>query len=252
MPTPRGARIMTMQTKTCEWCRTVFNAESSTRKYCSPACGYSAKRKPREPWPPAGDRTCGVCGAIYRARGFKQKYCSSGCREKAKYQSVRSDPDRWEQVKSNARARYVPTGRPPGSAPIHVGCAVPGCDRKHCARGLCSKHYYATRRASGETDSKGCTAAPPDLLRALVKRYDESGEFIEEPWVTTARVRVDSSLVRASCPCCNRGYMRAVSPESREFWDCGECRARVRLNQEEVEWLASGKRSMSQSPRTAS
>lgn len=34
------------------------------------------------------------------------------------------------------------TGRPPK----HVGCSVPGCDRKHRARGWCSAHYRRFQR----------------------------------------------------------------------------------------------------------
>lgn len=29
----------------------------------------------------------------------------------------------------------------PGRTPLHIGCTVEGCEGKHHARGLCSKHY---------------------------------------------------------------------------------------------------------------
>ncbi len=32
------------------------------------------------------------------------------------------------------------------------GCMVPGCERKHHAKGLCSKHYKQFRRVNGKGD----------------------------------------------------------------------------------------------------
>ena len=40
-----------------------------------------------------------------------------------------------------------PLPAPARRSPRRVGCSVPGCDGKHMARGLCSKHYEQRRRA---------------------------------------------------------------------------------------------------------
>lgn len=44
-----------------------------------------------------------------------------------------------------------------GRKPLHVKCGMPGCTNAHQARGLCSQHYAAVRRAAeraGELDGK--------------------------------------------------------------------------------------------------
>ena len=227
-----------MQSKRCDWCSIEFSPKRKGQRYCSPPCGYDAKRKPRTEWPPKDPIPCHVCGSSFYVKAANQKYCSGKCIEKVRYRKLRDDPEKWEKAKIKARARYEP--RPKRTPRL---CSVPDCDRKHCARGFCVRHYRQSRTASGETDGHGRTAPPRILLNALAKRYDESGEFREPARETRVAVAVTGSLVFVRCPNCSLSHMRAFEMDSFEFWDC-ICRTRVRLNQEEVEWAISERRSI--------
>lgn len=57
---------------------------------------------------------------------------------------------RWQRHGVVGSAEHMPKGPKPGS------CTVEGCDRRHCARGLCNMHY---RRVMyhGDTDRRHTT-----------------------------------------------------------------------------------------------
>jgi len=51
-----------------------------------------------------------------------------------------------------------PRGRPPGQ---HTPCAVPGCERRAVARGLCHAHYMRKRRAEFDGATMGAEIMAP-------------------------------------------------------------------------------------------
>ena len=53
-----------------------------------------------------------------------------------------------------------PLPPPARRSPRRVGCEVPGCDGKHMARGLCSRHYEQRRRAERRQAAPPAVPAP--------------------------------------------------------------------------------------------
>lgn len=231
-----------MEQRTCRECSDPFAPARAIQVYCSRRCRI--RRKEREKYRRkvgmSSHRNCGFCGSSFE-NAYGRKYCSEDCirnaqneRLRAQYEQLRNDPKAWAAYLAELRANYVP--KPPRETRF---CSVTDCGRKHCARGFCAKHYYGSRRASGETDGHGRKPIdPPLLMPALVKRYDESGEFIEEPWSTKIVMTVHSGLLSVRCPNCHTAPIRMLN-YSYEFWDCAFCWTRVRMNKEEVLWAIS-------------
>ena len=44
-----------------------------------------------------------------------------------------------------------------GRRPLHVGCLIEGCERKHYARGLCRMHYMRLNRIERERELADAT-----------------------------------------------------------------------------------------------
>ena len=185
-----------MEPRKCERCGAEYRPKRSPQRYCKPACGYDAKRKPKA-WPPE-QRPCVQCGEMYWPKSTNQKFCSGRCAERAKYERVRSDPDKWSAYLSRVRGRYSPTGNPPGHAPSRFGCEKDGCSGKHFALGLCRSHYRRRRWAEGRDGRGGWVP-----LGALIKHYGADGEFVEEPRRVVIRADPSSAAVFPHCPLCN-------------------------------------------------
>lgn len=79
------------------------------------------------------------------------------------------------------------------------------------------------------------------LVSALVKRYNGDGEFVGEPESRRLVAQVLDAFLVPECPECGRVMVRLVS--DMDLRDCGGCRVRARLNEEEVAWLISEARS---------
>lgn len=182
-------------------------------------------------WPTS--RLCGVCGVDFFPKSTVQIYCTSRCREHAKYDRVRNDPARWSAYLARLRDNYEPKGNPPGPVPLHSGCSVDGCTAKHLARGFCRKHYRRDRYRRG-LDRE----SPVELIAALVKHYDESGDFIEEPTPRRLVAKASAGLLVPECPDCGHSMFKLPN-DSMDLRDCGKCRVRALLNSEEVSWLTS-------------
>lgn len=241
-----------MTPDTCAHCGATYTPKRSVQKYCSPACGYDAKRKPRESWPPPS-RPCVICAQEYEPASTNQKYCSDKCRERAKYHSLKSDPDRYAQYLKRMRDRYVPSGKPPGPAPKQRWCGVAGCSERHLAKGMCKKHWRRDRRA------RGLEGRPKDiqLVGALRKNFDPVTGELDQDSVTSTKIMVhvvSPDFGLALCPECKLP-MRFSTPEIpfayMELWSCGRCAVAARLNEEEFAWVISEKRSTAQSERTS-
>jgi hypothetical protein len=125
-------------------------------------------------------------------------------------------------------------------------CEIPDCSSKHLARSLCRKHYYQDRYRRGLDRREG-----PEIVPALLKRYDMAGEFTSEATPRRLLARIAGQLLIPECPDCGR-IMVKVPNESLDLRDCGQCRVRVLLNDEEVSWLISEEHSRRQSTRIAS
>lgn len=207
--------------RACEQCDKSFSAKRSGQRYCSPACGYAAKRKPRAAFPPP-PRPCASCSAEYQPRAANQLYCSTRCVERAKYLRVRSNPDKWAAYLAKERAKYVPAAPRPERK-----CDVDDCGRKHFALGLCRNHYYKQRRDEGRDGG-----SKVEVLRAQCHRWAATA-----PKVKAVRYRMAAGLL-PDCPQCDT-LMRPLTGD--HFLCCG-CWTEVRFNPEEVSWLVSKNR----------
>ena len=63
-----------------------------------------------------------------------------------------------------------PLPAPARRSPRRVGCSVPGCDGKHMARGLCSKHYEQRRRAERRQSAPPAAPKPKAAPKPRAKR----------------------------------------------------------------------------------
>lgn len=187
-------------------------------------------------WP--ASRDCLVCQGGFFPKAIAQIYCSAKCRDRAKYDRIRNDPDKWAAYLAKDREQYVPKVR------VTRTCGVDGCEEKHLARGMCRQHYRRARYREGLDRRK-----QPTLISALVKRYDEAGEFIEPATSRRVAAEVSPTLVFVECPDCGRVMFR-IPNAAHDLRDCAACRVRVMLNEEEVEWLTSEARSIERSKPT--
>lgn len=211
-----------MSPKECERCGIEYQPKRSAQKYCTPKCGYDSKRKPRELWLPP-PRPCAVCEQTFNPDASLQKYCSSRCRERAKYASLKANPERYAAYLARTRTRYTP--KPP--RPIRT-CDQAECDGKHLARGMCRKHYRAWQWAQG--------AESPNPAIIIMGMASLHGALF--PKLKPIKVR-PAVGVMAHCPWCD-SLMGATSPVDRA---CRSCGTTVVLNEEEVSWAISERRS---------
>lgn len=179
------------------------------------------------------ERTCSQCGEPSGGA----KYCSQPCRSRASYERRRSDPAAWDRYLSRLRARYVPTGNPPGPKPVQSHCDECGCDGKHFAKGLCRRHYYRARWAAG---LDGATSSSL-ILTSMASLYGTVTPKLKQvKCVVTVGLLVD-------CPWC--GVVMAAHSNSGRT--CPECSTTVELNPEEVSWVISEAHTTRQSALTA-
>lgn len=202
----------------CEQCDKAFTPKRRVQRYCSPECGYAAKRKPRTTFPPP-PRACASCGVKYQPRAANQLYCSPRCVERAKYRRVRSDPERWAAYLAKERAKYTPA--PPRPERL---CDLGGCERRHFALGLCRNHYYKKRRDEGRDGG-----SKVELLQAQCHRWGASA-----PKVKSVRYRMAAGLL-PDCPQCDT----LMRPITGSHFICFACWTEARFNPEEVAWLVS-------------
>lgn len=66
---------------------------------------------------------------------------------------------------------------------IKRNCSLDGCERSHCARGLCEKHYYAAR-FRGDLPTTWGPPQKESLEDTFAKRVDKT----EGCWMWTGRV----------------------------------------------------------------
>lgn len=174
------------------------------------------------------DRVCEGCEAEFLAATPKARYCSQRCRGQASYLRKKATPEAWEQYLADCRKRYVPKGRPPGPAPKQVTCGVDGCDAKHLARGMCRKHYRAW-----QYEQDGDKRNPETVIGGMASLF---GAYFPKPKPIKVRLTVG---VMAYCPWC-AATLAATSPTDRY---CRGCGTTVVLNEEEVSWVISERRS---------
>lgn len=67
--------------KTCEICKSPFEAEKSARRFCSRACGYAGRGKVGPARKPKLAKSCTVCGDAFEVSAHRvgAKYCSKAC-----------------------------------------------------------------------------------------------------------------------------------------------------------------------------
>lgn len=184
-------------------------------------------------------RDCEICETPFLARFSGHKFCSESCRERAKYLRMRNDPDRWAAYLAAERASYTPALPRPERT-----CDEPGCGAKHLARGMCRKHYYSDRRQRGLDGS-----IRTDVVSAMVKHYDESGEFLGDLQHLRLLCKVPVGVIPL-CPECRSWMALVPNDDDMVLRDCGKCRVRALLNAEEVECLISEARLTERSTRT--
>lgn len=79
----RGARKTSPPERNCAQCGyTIWEAQRSTKKYCSAKCRRAATRKPYQGMQLA-EITCECCQQVFRPHMRKQRFCSSGCHDTA-------------------------------------------------------------------------------------------------------------------------------------------------------------------------
>ena len=207
--------------KTCEQCSGTFDGKRPQQRYCSPACGYAAKRKPPKVAATLGPRRCEICGIEYAPRADNQLYCSTTCRERAKYRATRTDPDRWAAYLRKARSKYEPRPR----VKVDRRCEMDGCNERHFAKGLCRSHYYQARWAAGKDGATVATVT----LSAMCHRWAAT-----KPKVKRVRCRHTVGIM-PECPMCST-LMRSLSGI---HFICQSCWVEAEFNAEEVAWLAN-------------
>ena len=79
----------------------------------------------------------------------------------------------WAEPRTLAGEPLPPPAR---RSPRRVGCEVPGCDGKHMARGLCSRHYEQRRRAERRQSPTPLVPAPKPRRLCAVPGCDAPHE----------------------------------------------------------------------------
>ncbi len=176
------------------------------------------------------ERTCRDCGdAVFKKPGVGRwpvrcPECRSANGDAAKYDQLRSDPERWSAWLAKRRATYTP--KPP--RPLRL-CTVDDCSAKHLARGMCRKHYRSWQWANGEEVAK-----PTHIIGSMASLH---GAYYPKPKMVKVKV---ATGVLAYCPACT-SLMGAVDEEHRY---CNSCGTTLTLNMEEVSWVISEQRSI--------
>lgn len=114
-------------------------------------------------------------------------------------------------------------------------CQVEGCESKHLAKGMCRLHWRRSRYA---TEGRN----PTTVLFAMV-----SLRGAHLPTVKPVKARVTVGVM-VDCPACP-DIMAASDPVRRV---CRSCGTTALLNEEEVSWLTSERRSTRALQRTGS
>ena len=113
--------------------------------------------------------------------------------------------------------------RAQGFGPVRAAprkCDRPDCERKHCARGLCHKHYYQLRAQEG-LDRTAVTV----WLNGVIVRKGKLSRL------ESLRCKVTVGLL-VECPDCGL----CIGGASEYERSCVTCQIVVRLNPEEVAW----------------
>lgn len=165
----------------CQHCRSVFQAKSSRKKFCSIRCGYRQSNGIA----PDGLRTrsCPNCGGQFTTQigsGTDRKHCSPTCREA------------WRKTKREAAL----------SKGLFGPCSVDGCHRQARSRAskLCEACYYQIRR-TGYAKRRAKMTTRRDGEYTWIRR-SEHPLVRAHGWVFEHRMVLYDAIGPAPHPCC--------------------------------------------------
>ena len=113
---------------------------------------------------PPGTR--GVWLGVVPETGNALVLLASGRRVALTGEQWRVEGGAWAEPRTLAGEPLPPPARRSARrSPRRVGCEVPGCDGKHMARGLCSRHYEQRRRAERRQSAPPAAPKPAPVAR---------------------------------------------------------------------------------------